>query len=102
MEQLDLLSYSPISRNTDPVTSHLAALEVTQDGTRAKQQRAVLTALKSHPGHTSMELSQFSGVLSRYDFARRLPELEDAGLVMKGPKRRCALTGKQAVTWRAI
>jgi hypothetical protein len=96
--QLDLLSYNPIARNSDPVSSHEAAGEITLDGTRAIQQYTVLMAVKERPGSTSRELAKHSH-LTRYDFARRLPELEHAGLVAKGPMRPCKISGKRALTW---
>lgn len=97
---MNLLSNSPIARLTDPETSHLSAEEITKSGERARQQHAVLVLVKKYPSHTSMELSR-SGI-DRHTIARRLPELESAGLVCRGQRRCCGVTGKMALTWRPV
>jgi hypothetical protein len=88
---------APLAANSDPASSHIAAAEITANGTRAAQKLAVLEALKSLPGSTSMELAQVAR-LDRHRVARRLPDLEADGLVRRGA---CAVTGRQAITWRA-
>lgn len=99
MTQLSL--FSPIARNTDPVTSHLAAQEVTREGIRGKQALIVLEAVRRYPGRTSMELSRLCE-LDRYQISRRLADLEHAGEVEKGEARMCDIAGRLAVTWRAV
>jgi hypothetical protein len=88
----------PIARNTDPISSHMAAREITLSGARGKQQRLALRVVIEHPGMTSRELAALCS-LDRYQMARRLPELEEAGLVAKGPVRQCKAGGRPAVTW---
>jgi hypothetical protein len=101
--QLDLLSDSPIARRRDPETSHLAAEHVTKNGSRARQQIAVLALVQRFPGHTSAELSIKSELLGdgfdRWTVARRLPELRSAWRVKNGEKRQCAITGLKALSW---
>lgn len=92
----------PIARATDPATSHEAAARVTASGARGKQHRMVLDMLKSWPGHTSQEMAQHFGLLDRYQIARRLPELESAGLAEKMPARDCAVSGSSAHPWRPV
>ena len=108
-----LLSDTPIARRTDPVTSHLAACEVTRSGKRGAQQRLVHNYVVKFPGHTSQELAeicqQHGGALDRYDFARRLPELASErdihgnhckAFITRGmSKRLCRITGKLATVW---
>lgn len=89
---------TPAARNSDPVTSHLAAEEITASGVRFSQQRQVAHAVRRHPGHTSQELAELTG-LDRYMLARRLPECETAGRVRKGPMRNCSITGRKAHVW---
>jgi len=89
---------TPAARNTDPITSHMAALEITARGTRGRQQRLVLRIVIANPGKTSRELSDICA-LDRYQVARRLPELEAAGVIEKGPIRRCTIGGRHSVTW---
>ncbi len=103
-----LLSDSPIARNTDPVTSHLAAKDITASGVRSEQQRQVLELVRRYPHYTSRELSQtpFNQQhykLDRWDIARRLPELREANLIqMDEGKRPCNITRKAAMTWVAV
>lgn len=101
MEQQALFSTSPIARNTDPISSHLAASEITASGIRGEQHRIVLDAVLQYPGRTSFELSRLCN-LDRYQVARRLPELEDGNLVKKSKMRKCSITTRKAVTWIAI
>jgi hypothetical protein len=93
-----LMSYMPIARNTDSVSSHMAADHVTAQGTRGRQQRIAFRAVVEHPGRTSRELASLCS-LDRYQVARRLPELEEARMVQKGPARECEVGHRLAVTW---
>ena len=90
---------TPASRSSDPHTSHEAEEFINQTGIRYSQQREVLAWLKSHPGNTSKELAKISG-LDRYVVARRLPEIAPMH-AEKGEARKCAESGRQAVTWYA-
>lgn len=87
-----------LARRTDPASSHLAAAEVVRSGVRGEQQRGVLTAVWRWDGRTSAELARLAG-MDRYAAARRLPELENRGLLRKGPIRPCAVTRRPSVTW---
>lgn len=86
------------ARNTDPSTSHLAAAHMVNSGALHHQQGRALEAVKSHPGFTSNELSRVTGIC-RFELARRLPEVAEAGLVIRGAPRRCTISGRQACTW---
>ena len=98
----------------DPVTSKLAAQEHVASGRNAAQKRAVLEYVRWLPDKTSLEMAAYakerpfrehedcdSAFLDRFAFARRLPDLEKAGLVMKSGARICAIGGRLSVTWRA-
>jgi DNA-binding MarR family transcriptional regulator len=87
---------APRARRTDPETSHEAAQAVLGSGQVKVQQAIVLEAVLRWPGLTSLELAARLR-LDRYQVARRLPELERAGLVAKGPARRVGL--RYGVTW---
>lgn len=89
---------TPAARVTDPITSHLAAEDVTRSGKRVHQQRQAVAAVRAKPGMTSFELSLACG-LDRYMLGRRLPEAEKGGAVSKGDARACKITGRLAVTW---
>lgn len=91
------------ARNTDPLTSNLAASEVVASGLQAYQQRLAVAAVRAHPGHTSAELAQITGP-DRYMLARRLPEC--IGYYVRAcnqdAKRTCTVTGRKAMTWEPV
>lgn len=95
------MNTGPIARATDPITSHEAGAAITASGVRGTQQQAVLAAVQAQPGRTSAELAA-SSTLNRYTVARRLPELERLGEVIRGAVRECTasrLRAGRAVTW---
>ena len=98
MANQELLSNTPIARNTDPESSHIAAREITYSGSRASQQIRVLEAVTNYPGNTSHELS-FKIGMDRYQIARRLPELESNGFIQKGQLRKDRINDRMVVTW---
>lgn len=89
---------TPAARATDPITSHLAAEDVTLSGKRVQQQRQAVAAVRAKPGMTSFELAMACG-LDRYMLGRRLPECAKGGAVTKGDVRECGITGHKALTW---
>jgi predicted ArsR family transcriptional regulator len=86
------------SRRTDPVSSKLAAEEMTQSGAIGRQQLEVLEALRKHGPCTSAELAFRSG-LDRHLCGRRLPDLAKQRLVIQGAVRACSV-GRPACEWR--
>lgn len=98
---IDVARHAPVAARNDPMTSHQAAREVTASGKREIQLKQVLDLVGRKPGKTSFELAAF-GKLDRYAVARRLPELEHGGLVMKTAARTCSISGRKAVTWRTL
>jgi hypothetical protein len=93
---------APIAANADPITSHLAAEELTESGARDAQKYAVLSALRGElVPPTSRELARTSQ-MDRYVVARRLPDLEADGWARKVGQRKCSITDRQCVTWEAI
>lgn len=94
----------PRSHRNDPVTSYIAAEKLAKSGRAQSQRDAVLSALKVHNGATSAELGAYMG-RDRYMPARRLPELEEAGLIIQGPARACRVLSPlrnrpvRCVTW---
>lgn len=98
MTQLSLIADTKIARDRDPVTSKLAAEQITASGERARQQNQCLGAVKQWPGRTSAELARCMGT-DRFMPARRLSELREQGLIENGLPVRCTVTGKQSLTW---
>ena len=103
MSQLGLFdnpASARIARRADPLSSKLAAEEITESGLRDAQKSQVLYHLRACAEPvTSMELAH-KGQLDRYVVARRLPDLEKDGLVIKVAMRSCGVSGRQAITWR--
>jgi len=89
------------SRSTDPVTSFMAADNIERSGRADRRRKEVLHELMLVPGLTSAEVAR-NLRLDRHDPARRLPELEKAGLVRKGPRRQCSACRNSCVTWYAV
>ena len=86
------------ARNTDPLTSDLAADSVQVTGLEA----LVLSTLRTAPqGLTSEELAFFIG-LSLVTISPRLRPLLEKGLVMKAPETRANRSGRQAIVWLAV
>jgi hypothetical protein len=91
----------PIARTSDPVTSAIAAKEITASGLRDSQKAAVLAWLGRAPRCTSAELARLSG-MDRHLVARRLPDLEADGFVRKNGARACSVSGRLAVLWETV
>ncbi len=89
----------PHSRTGDPVTSYLAGEEMHAGGLAERQSEAILGLVTRHPGLTSRELADIAEGIDRHAIARRLPELERAGLVVRAGFRRCRAGGRVSVTW---
>lgn len=87
------------ARNDDPSSSHEAAEHVVSSGLQAQQHSLAASAVHKHPGLTSLELARATG-LDRFMLARRLPELQRNGLIVRGMVRKCsASNGRSGVTW---
>lgn len=92
------MAETPAARNTDPVTSHLAADAITASGERGRQQQIVEATVFMFPGCTSAELARCCE-LDRFQIARRCPEVELAGRIQRGEPRKCAVGHRKAITW---
>jgi hypothetical protein len=91
----------------DPATSQEAADGVERSGLAQAHRRLCLDAVRAEPGLTSAELAVALGTrgfpLSRFQVARRLPELlaagDSPGHLIQGELRKCNVTRKRCVTW---
>ena len=87
---------APLARSSDPLSSHLAADEVTRSG-----RRALLAWLRGQTRPmTSAEIAVASG-MDRHGVARRLPDLAHDGLEERCSMHDCGVTGRLAINWRA-
>lgn len=89
---------APHSHRDDPETSREAGERLRASGKLTGQRKAVLEALRERNGSTHAELGAFMGT-HWLTAARRLPELERAGLVRKGEPRICTIKGSRCTTW---
>ena len=87
---------APLSRSTDPVTSHQAADGLAASGTWSKQKIAVYQCLFNHDGATAGEINKYLG---EYVANRRLPEIERTGYIKRGKPRKCTVAGTNQTTW---
>lgn len=97
-------SWAPVAhlyRGTDPATSGQAAARVASSGSRDDHIGRVIHAVRAHPGRTSAEIAQITG-LERHEAARRTADAEHLGRIRKGTPRICSVGGTRAVTWWAV
>jgi len=104
----DLFDTTPLPRGpqaraatADPATSHIAAREVEASGAAQGQRDKVRELVTRYPDSTAMELASMSS-LNQFQVARRLPELQRAGLVARGESRKCNIKGTMMTTWRVV
>ena len=88
----------PLARNTDPMTSHQAAEDAAKSGRVVSHIDRIVSAIKEHPGKTSAELAQITG-LERHEAARRTSDAHALAMVVKGRARKCSLSNRNAMTW---
>lgn len=88
----------PISRATDPGTSHKAAEAITVSGRRASQVRLCVSTVAAHPGATASEVGSLSG-LGHWSATKRLADAYRLGLLNKGAPRLNESTGREQTTW---
>ena len=91
---------TPHSKNTDPITSHLAGDKITKTGKRQRQVELVAGLVQENPNKTSAELAALSGY-DRAMIARRLPDAEGT-YIERGEKRICTVKNTLGQTWVAM
>lgn len=84
----------PAARSSDPMSSHLAALNHGRSGKAESNRQRVTDLVYQHPGLTSKQLATHCEDLDRSEIARRLPECEDRGLVVSQGRET-----KKEITW---
>ena len=90
------------ARNSDPLTSHLAADGVTVTGKRQSHIRILSEIVANNPGMTSAELAFMVAdkhpELNRHEVARRLADGRGCTL-RQGVSRKCRRCNRMCVTW---
>ena len=92
-----LFDPAALARRTDPPESKSAARAVA-DGAVAEQVRTLAAMVAAHPHRTGNELGRY-GPLDARQVSRRLSNAVVAGLIVRGPSRKCGVTMRQAATW---
>ena len=97
-KRLPLFDELPKCHKHDPPTSAEAAKKLARSGRLRNQRQATLEALRCCNGATHAELGLQMGC-HWLTPARRLSELQRAGLVRKGKPRTCRVKGTRCTTW---
>lgn len=89
-----------LARNTDPVTSHMAAQRVREF--MASHQGQILTALNSYGPMTVDQIAAQAGLQSQA-VNKRLPEMQRRGLTVPvDVELRPSASGRMARVWSAV
>jgi hypothetical protein len=91
---------APLSRSSDPRTSHIAAENFTRSERRISQKAKLLDWLRGQTRALTSAKMRDSG-MDRVGCARRLPDMAHDGWVDRCPVRECSTNGGPAITWRA-
>ena len=110
--QTNLMFDPPAARYTDPASSHEAEHAHTTSGKRACNRDYVRQLVALHPGATARELARWAKladlpVTDYHEVMRRLNDLADkthgncdpTKPIVKGPPRKCEVSGKRVTTW---
>jgi len=93
---------APLSAKRNPITSLLAAQDVTLSGARSAKKRRLVEFLRTcREPLTSFEVARALD-LDRHDVAKRLPDAKRDGFLENGAMRLCRITGRLALTWRVV
>lgn len=88
-----------LHRTGDPTTSTIAAGEILP--TMAKLQRWATKCVTETRGATQAELGRKYCPTDPRRIGRRMAGCERAGMVRRGDKRKCEISGRMAETWWA-
>jgi hypothetical protein len=90
------------ARNSDPITSHMAADDVTVTGKRQSHIRILSEVVANNPGMTSAEIafmiSDKHPDINRHEVARRLADAKGCTL-RQGVSRKCRQSRRMCITW---
>lgn len=90
-----------LARREGPQSSREAAKAIVRSGGLKTQCDVIHKALLRFPDVTGAELAQLAG-LDLQRLRRRLSTLVDEKRAIRGPERKCTVTNRLSLTWRAI
>jgi len=96
--QIGMFDAIPVSRPSNPDTSHEAEESINKTGSRTTQCSEIFSVLKSNPGKLSGEIADITG-LGMHVTSRRLADLKNKGLIFQGQHRVYSHTGRKQVSW---
>lgn len=94
---------APQARQSDPPTSHAAALEQQRSGRASCHAAIILRVLNAATEplcYREIHRRCEGEIIEPVEVMRRLDGLRAVGLVVTGPARECRVSGRQAMTWR--
>lgn len=89
------------SRNTDPVTSHIAERETTTSGVRTSNIIKIIDFVKVKPGHTAGEIANALG-MERGEVSKRLADARNLTMLVNGEDRKCQIKASKMMTWYPV
>jgi len=96
-----MVEWPPVSRTTDPRTSHEADAVITVDGSRRSQVERLLEYVYQHPGFVAGEIAAETG-LGMHIVGRRLADLKNQDRIYQGAARSWTgpnASGRKQITW---
>lgn len=96
MSQLTI-DFEPLARNTDPVTSHMAAAEAKE--LAARHHRLILSCLEAHGPSGKDRIGTLTSITG-HAVGKRLPELERMGKIVLTGRNVLSASGRQEREWR--
>ena len=98
-------SFPRLARNSDPETSHKAALEMETSGQRETDEDFAFRMVARYPNSTAAELEAIAAQQGDRRVSKRLSGLEKKDRVFSHwtpNMRKCGQTGRPAKRWRVV
>lgn len=91
----------PVSRASDGYTSHAAEAAIDAEGSRQRIKAIVLAAIKAHPGSTTSEIAEWTG-LPEPAVWRRKSDLKNTGEIYYDGRKPGASGKLQSCLWPVL
>lgn len=84
-----------LSKQTDPVTSHIAGDQAICSGLVETHEKLIYEAVEKYPGHTAAEIGAACG-LTQVQVNQRTAHMKS---VIAGSRKECSIQGSYCLTW---